>query len=152
MRRRALLASLGVSTTALSTGCLSTIEQSSTQSAQLGWFGAHNFDTEPHLFDLQVIRDGTQVHQSSHEVQPKDGNYIHSAVAECSWGSTAGDYTVRAQVDSTDWVEESLTEFVASRDDDCAVANVEYRDEDLQFFLRDGCNRDWDRMCPFTTG
>lgn len=152
MRRRALLASLGGTIATLSTGCLSDIEERLTPSAQLGWFGAHNFDTEPHLFDLQVIRDGTQVHRSSHEIQSRDGNYIHNGVAECSWGSASGDYTVPARVDGDDWIEESITEFVASKDADCALANVEYHNnEGLRFVLWDGCNRDWDNMCGFTT-
>lgn len=151
MRRRALLASLGATTATLSTGCLTAVEERLTPSAQLGWFGAHNFDTEPHLFDLQVNRDGTRVHRSSHEIRARDGNYVHHAVADCEWGSTTGEYTVRARVDGNDWVEASLTEFVSSNDADCVVANAEYHDDGLWFSLLDECNQDWDGKCEFAT-
>ncbi|PSQ48372.1 hypothetical protein BRD15_05485 [Halobacteriales archaeon SW_6_65_15] len=151
MHRRTLLTALGATTATLGTGCLSSVEERLDPSVRLGWFGAHNFDTEPHQFDLQLTRDGTRVHHSSHEIRPRDGNYVHSGVADCDWGSASGDYVVRARVDSNEWKEASITEFLTSREPDCAVANAEYRDDGLQFFLRDGCDRDWNGTCSFTT-
>lgn len=86
-----------------------------------------------------MIRDGTLVHDSSHEIQSRDRNFINEAVADCDWGSTPGDYTVRARVDGNDWIEESITEFLTSRDTDYAVEAAEYYESGLRFFLGD-CN------------
>lgn len=153
MNRRSLLASFGAATGALSTGCLSSLSDRFEPSVRLGWFVAHNFDTESHLFRLEVQRDGTRVHTSSHKIPSRDGNYIHSAIAECDWGTTPSDYTVVAQVDGNQRVEESITEFVDSRGnvEDCVIADAQYYADGLRFQLGGGCHRDYDGMCSFTT-
>lgn len=152
MRRRALLSSLGATAT-LGAGCLTTVTDRLDRSVQLGWFGAHNLDSDVHHIELRVERDDSQVHDSTHVIQPREGNHVHGAVAECTWGSTAGDYTVLARVDAGEWVEESLTEFAASWNSgvDCVTADAMYRGEgDLRISLADGCDRNYDGMCPFT--
>lgn len=152
MRRRAFLTAVGTSVAMGTAGCLESLEDRLDTSIQLGWFVGLNFDTESHQFELRVTRDDTQVHQSSHEIPPRDGSYIHSAVAECTWGDIAGDYTVGARVDGNEWVEESLTEVdtVSNQDVDCAIAEARYRNGALSIFRRSGCDQDYDGMCPFT--
>ena len=152
MHRRALLASLGATAT-LSAGCLTTVTDRLDQSVQLGWFGAHNLDSEVRQFELRVEKGETQVHDSTHIIQPKEDNHVHGAVADCTWGSASGDYTVFARVDDNDWVEESLTEFAASwnSDVDCVIADAMYHPEGgLRISLGNGCDRHYDRMCSFT--
>ncbi|ELZ79570.1 hypothetical protein KU306_02560 [Haloferax larsenii] len=158
MNRRSLLASIGATTTALTAGCISSLEETLGPSVRLGWFGVHNIDTEPHEFDLLVIRDGTEVHYSSHDVRGRTGSFNDGAVADCDWGDVPGDYEVAVRVDDGDWNERSVT----SRDADCVVANAQYLDDSEPSKYRDGhsltisvieeCNPDhYDRMCSFVT-
>jgi hypothetical protein len=157
MRRRSLLTALGGATT-LNAGCLSAIEEWSTPATRLGWFGATNADTQSsHRFELAVERDGERVHYSAYELQPAEQTEpnrtrITQAVAECEWGSTKGDYTVRARVDGGDWVEKSVTEYAASNDVECAIASAEY-DSSFDLRLRWPCQgrEYYDGLCPFVT-
>ena len=156
MRRRSIIATLGILTASGTSGCLSSIQEAVNPAVQLGWFGIHNADTESsHRFDLEVERDGQIVHSSSHTVDAAQeydggGQYNDGAVAECEWGSTPGEYTVRVRRDDNEWVEESVTEFAASRDVDCVIADAEYRST-LSIYLKEGCDQtDYDQMCSFT--
>lgn len=153
MNRRTFLGSLGATTSTLLAGCITPIENLLNNSVQLGWLGAHNWDTKPHKFDLRVERDGSQVHNSSHEIPPREGNHINGAVAECTWGSTPGEYVVYARLDNGEWVDRSLTEFVSSMDSDvdCVIADAWFRDGKLSLELRLGCDIVYDGMCPFVS-
>lgn len=150
MYRRALLTSIGA-TASLSAGCLSSLEDRLNPSVRLGWLAAHNFDTEPHLFELKVERDGTKVHDSSHEIEPREGDSVDGAVAECDWGSTPGDYTVFARIDGGEWVAESVTEFAMSIDGDadCVIADADNRDGHLGWYLGNRCDGNHTGICPF---
>lgn len=156
VQRRSFIATLGILIPAVSGGCVSSIRETVNPTTQLGWFGVHNADTDsPHRFDLEVKRDGEIVHSSSHRVEAarefeNGGQYNDGAVAECEWGSTPGDYTVRVRVDQTDWIEKSVTEFATSRNVDCVVADVRYRST-LNIDFKEGCDRDdFGQMCSFT--
>lgn len=150
MHRRSFLAIGGASVSLCSGGCLSLFEDSS---IQLGYLDVGNFDREQHEFDVQVKRDGTQVHSSSHTIAGKDGNVVHSEAVECTWGSTAGEYTVSARVDSNEWKSQSLlpADTIVSSETDCVVVGVFYRFDGLEFQIGSGCNRDYDEMCSFTS-
>lgn len=156
MRRRSAIKTCGVLIAGVSSGCLSSVRETVNPTTQLGWFGVHNVDTDSsHQFDLEVNRDGETVHTSTHTVDAAreldgGGQYNDGAVAECTWGSTPGDYTVRVRADDNEWVEESIAEFAISKDVDCVVADAEYRST-LSIYLKEGCDRDdYDRMCSFT--
>lgn len=156
MRRRCLLTALGTATT-LTPGCLSAIEEWDTPATQLGYFRAWNADTRStHRFELAVERDGERVHHSSHELEPAEQTEPHrtrvtTAVAECEWGSTKGDYVVRARVDGLDWVQKSVTDYVASKDRDCVMARAGY-DSSFYLDLSWPCEgREYDGVCPFVT-
>lgn len=134
--------------------------------AQLGWFGVHNADPESgHTFTLIVERDGKVVHESSHEVDAAEdldpGVASDGAVAECTWGETVGDYSVRVRRDGEEEAEESISAFAAERGVKCVVADAEYRNDNatsnyidgkrLSIFLREGCDNDgYVRRCSFT--
>jgi len=165
MRRRALLsAALGV--TVCSAGCLGSIRGSNRQKAQLGWFGVHNVDPESsHTFTLIVERGGNVVHESSHEVDAAEyhdpGVASDGAVAECTWGATAGDYSVRVRRDGEEETEESISVFAAERGAKCVVAAAKYENYDatsdfvdgkrLTISLLEACNDDgYVRRCSFT--
>lgn len=128
MNRRSLLTAVGVTTGTLSAGCLSSVGSYFMPAIRPGWSTARNFDTEPHVFNLKVERSGEEVHRSVRDVPPRDGNRVRSAIAECNWESTPGDYTVLARVDTNEWISGSLTEFAASRGDDinCVLADAQY--------------------------
>jgi hypothetical protein len=125
--------------------------------AQLGWFGVHNVDPESsHTFTLIVERGGNVVHESSHEVDAAEyfdpGVASDGAVAECTWGETAGDYSVRVRRDGEEEAEESISAFAAESGVNCVVADAEYQNHDvtsefidgkrLSIFLREGCDND----------
>lgn len=157
MQRRSVVTTLGILTAGGSGGCLSRVREAVNPTVQLGWFGVHNADTESsHRFGLEVERDGEIVHSSSHTVEAAreyegGGQHNDGAVAECEWGSTPGDYTVRVRVDGNEWVEESVTEFATSRDADCVVADAEFRST-LTINLKDECDPDeYGQMCSFTS-
>lgn len=166
MRRRTLLASAFVPTTVGTAGCLSSIRGGLSTSVRLGWFGVHNVDPESaHTFELVVERNGETVHESTHEVAAADssGNGVRSdgAVADCDWGQTAGDYTVRVRMDGTVEAEESVTAFADETGADCVIADAEYRNHDavsryqdgktLHIWLKDDCTNDgYERRCSFT--
>ena len=150
MHRRSFLATVGTSVSLFGGGCLSLLEDSS---IQLGYLDVGNFDGEQHEFEVQVERNGTQVHSSSHSIAGKEGNVVHSEAVECTWGSTAGEYTVSARVDSNEWKSQSLlpADSVVSSETDCVVVGVWYRFDGLEFQIGSGCNRDYDGMCSFTS-
>lgn len=153
MKRRALLASLGAATATTTAGCLSSIEDHLDTTVRLGWLGAHNFDTEPHAFDLRVERNGETVHESSHEVEEREDPVVHGAVADCTWGDAPGDYTVRARVDGGEWAARELSEIdeAYEGDVDCVVSKVEYREGRVEILIRGGCDRvdSYDGGCAF---
>jgi len=150
MHRRSFLATVGTSVSLFGGGCLSLLEDSS---IQLGYLDVGNFDGEQHEFEVQVERNGTQVHSSSHSIAGKEGNVVHSEAVECTWGSTAGEYTVSARVDGNEWKSQSLlpADSVVSSETDCVVVGVWYRFDRLEFQIGSGCNRDYDGMCSFTS-
>ncbi|OAQ51104.1 hypothetical protein HTG_19177 [Natrinema mahii] len=134
--------------------------------AQLGWFGVHNADPESsHTFTLVVERDGNVVHESSHDVDAAEdhdpGVESDGAVAECTWGETAGDYSVRVRMDGEEEAEESISAFAAERGAKCVVAEAEYQNYDatngfldgkrLTITLLETCDNDgYLRRCSFT--
>lgn len=145
MRRRALLASAVVPVTVGGSGCLSTVRSVLPTSVQLGWFGIKNADPESaHTFELMVERDEETVHESTHRLKAADasgnGGRSNAAVADCDWGQTAGDYTVRVRMDGTLETEESVTAYADRRGADCVIAIAEYRNHDAVSHFQDGKN------------
>ena len=150
MHRRSFLATAGTSVSLLGGGCLSRFGDSS---IRLGYLDVGNFDSEPHEIDVRVKRDGTQVHSSSHNLAGKDGNVIPSEAVECTWGRTAGAYTVSARVDSNDWKHQSLSpeETWIDSETDCVTVGIWYRTDELGIQIGSGCDRDYDGICSFTS-
>lgn len=150
MHRRSFLATAGSSVSLFGGGCLSRFEGAS---IRLGYLDVGNFDNESHEFDVQIERDGTQVHFSSHVVAGKDGNVVHGEAVECTWGRAAGAYTVSARVDSNEWKHQSLlpADTSISSETDCVVVGVWYRFDGLGFQIGSGCDRNYDGTCSFTS-
>jgi hypothetical protein len=165
MRRRALL-SAAAGVTVGTVGCLASIRGSNSQKAQIGWFGVHNVDPESsHIFTLIVERDGKIVHESSHEVDAAEyfdpGVAMSGAVADCTWGETVGDYSVRVRRDGEEEIEKSVSAFAAERGAKCVVVAAEYENYDatsgfldgkhLSLSLLEACDNDsYVRRCSFT--
>lgn len=154
--RRRLLAFVGVGTTLPTiSGCLGMLRDRLTPSIQLGWFGVQNFDTTSHRFELRVIRDGTQVHYSTHTVRGQEGNQVYGAVAECTWGSDAGQYTVAARLTGSEWTERPLSELADTYTDpiDCATAEARYRNGEMSIAFLPDCDRvsQYEGGCSFTS-
>ncbi|WP_293030969.1 hypothetical protein [Natronococcus sp.] len=157
MDRRTLLSAGSTVVAALGAGCSSLIGWNDPPPVQLVGFSLHNADTESsHRFDAEVLQDGEVVHASTHEIRAAreiDGGDQHNygTLLDCEWGSTKGDYAVRARVDGDDWVTESIPELVEARevDDDCVLVDATYRPS-LRIRLEGACDDgDSDHVCEF---
>lgn len=154
MRRRSFLTALAFTPLGAGSGCLSRTQGQAARGMHLGWYAVANHDTESHHFGLRVERDGEQVHRSSHEVQGRDENDIHGAVADCTWDDTAGDYSVFARVDGGEWVAESLSGTESGQEMTCGIVEAKYRHGDvdgLTFWTQNTCTnvRQYDGGCEF---
>ena len=126
MKRRALLASLATGGTISTAGCLDSLTETQNQPFQLGYIAVHNSTEDAHRIMIRVMRDGTTVHRSTHDVPGQDGPVVESAIPECDWGSTLGRYEVAVRIDDGDWVTESFKGYDTDGGD-CSVATVEGR-------------------------
>lgn len=154
MRRRNFLTALALVPLGTGSGCLSRMQGQAPQEMRLGWYAVANHDAESHHFGLRVERDGETIHQSSHEVQGRNGNVIHGAVADCTWDETVGDYSVFARVDGGEWVAESLSGMESGQGMTCAVVEAKYGHDDvdgLTFWTENTCNnvRQYEGGCEF---
>jgi hypothetical protein len=89
-----------------------------------------------------VRRDGTNVHRSAHDVAGQDGAVAKSAIPECNWGSTRGQYEVDVQINDGDWVTESFQGYDTDGGD-CSVTTVEgtfWEDDRLDLGYRRACD------------
>lgn len=141
MRRRALLAAVGLSTAVSTGGCLDTVFGN--DGIHLARFSATNHTADPVEFDLRVDRDGETVHRSSHRVRGMGDGRIHGAVADCDWASTAGEYEVFARADGSDWTSKPLEDVGDGWRDsvDCATALAEFYEDDVWLRVRADCDR-----------
>lgn len=97
MQRRDLLRGAGAAGIASFAGCLEGIP--TVGETTLGWFAVYNLDQESgHRFAVQIQRDGSTVHTSSHQLAAYDPDSEASspphAVVDCTWENRPGDYTV----------------------------------------------------------
>jgi hypothetical protein len=126
MNRRALLASLATGLPASTAGCLDDVTGTQSESFQLGYVAVHNSTEEAHQILIRVMRNGTDVHRSTHDVPGQAGAIVESAIPECEWGSTLGRYEVAVRIDDGDWITESF-EGYDTDGGDCSVAIAEGR-------------------------
>ncbi|WP_157231412.1 hypothetical protein [Halostagnicola larsenii] len=111
-------------------------------SSRIGWVGVNNYDTESHRFSVQVERDGSIVHESSHTIRGSEDNVIPGEAVDCTWGDAAGTHRIRARVDGNEWVEQSVDEAIDGSVD-CVTARVNYgnlRSVALDIFIRENCD------------
>ena len=103
MKRRNLLALVGVATTA---GC-STLPSAfgAPRYAELGVMTIENHHTEPHTIRVQVESDGTIVTDRTYELDAyREGGGPDARDVECGWADSTGPFVVRARHESsTDW-------------------------------------------------
>lgn len=159
MRRRALLASVGSVATVTSSGCLGFLDEGSDPSPRLGWVAVSNYTPEPRRFRVEIERDGSVVHESTHEVAGKTEGEVTGEVLECTWGDARGPYTLRGQVDGGGWVERAVEDAVAEKASiegtpDCVIVDGVYgRDgsDGFAFEVQDWCEDvpGYDGGCSF---
>lgn len=128
MQRRAFLASVGLSTLTVSAGCLDSVRDAFAQPPRLGLVAVTNENSEPQRFQIQIERDGEQVHESTHHVEGKTERIIPGDVLECTWGDARGPYTLRGRVNETEWVEQSVADALTTYEEnpDCVIAEAIY--------------------------
>jgi hypothetical protein len=153
MNRRALLASLATGGTVSTSGCLDSLTETQNEPFQLGYVAVHNATEDAHQIAIRVRRDGANVHRSTHAVAGQDGAIVESAIPECDWGSTPGQYEVAVRIDDGDWVTESFDGY-DTEGGDCSIALAEGRlteEERLTLGYRRACDYDNppDGLCSF---
>jgi len=159
MRRRALLASCGFAAVAASSGCLSL---TSAPPPKLGYVVVANYDTAPHRFQVQVLREETVVHDSTHDLaaatEQDSGAVVGSSeVLECTWGAEPGPYVVRARVEGGEWIEQAVAETIedsSMEGVECVTGKVGYEQpghSGLRVAIRDNCEDvpNYDGGCAF---
>lgn len=142
MKRRSILASVGVGLAASSAGCVESARDVLDSSSRIGWVGVSNYDTEPHQFVVQIKRDGSIVHESSRTIRGSEDNVVPGEAIDCTWGDAAGTHRIRARIDGNEWVEQSVDEAIDGSVG-CVTARVSYGDlrETLDIFIRENCDR-----------
>jgi hypothetical protein len=144
VNRRTLLGTVGSSLLVPLAGCSVSLPLS--DETRLGWLGLKSYDTEAsHDIAVEVRRDETVVHESTHTLERMTERQIPAVVVECTWEYTSAEWTVAAQADDHEWRSWAL----ADRDTDsldCVGASIEYGgrswiDEDapLAFGIRGDC-------------
>lgn len=148
MHRRSLLTAIGLSTAVSTAGCLDTVFGN--DPIHLARFAATNHTPDSVQFDLRVDRDGETVHDSSHQIRGKDDGRIYGKIADCDWGTTAGEYEVFARVDDAEWASKPLSDVRDGWRDtvECATALAEYHEGGLWLRVRDDCDRQLPAASP----
>ena len=124
MNRRALLSSLGAVGISALAGC--SVSMPFLEQTKLGLLAVHNWDKNTsHTFELRVKRDGSLVHESTHEVEKMEGNFASGAAADCTWDDVSGEYVVAVRVDSNEWREFNLQE-ATDNSPECITMYVQY--------------------------
>lgn len=158
MRRRSFLTLLGVSSVALSSGCVERLRGEGSH-PKLGWVAVKNYHPEPQHFDVQILRGGTVVHESSHDIEGKPEERIPGAVLECTWGDDPGTYTLRGRLVDGEWTERSVAQAIdesATLDDatECVIADgayARYGSHQFTWRVQDWCEEvsTYDGGCTF---
>jgi len=141
MRRRALLASVGVIATTVGSGCLGAVRDAVDSSFRLGTVSLSNYDTTPHRFQIRIFRDGELVHESDHDIDAKSGDIVPGVEIERTWDQVAGAFVLRGRVDDSPWVEQGVDDALDGAPE-CASARGVYDDLDsgeFEWYVRSKC-------------
>lgn len=138
---------MGTSTVTLSSGCVDLISGESNTPPRLGWVAVKNYHSDPQRIEIQIEREDTVVHESSHEIDGKPAGSIPGDVVECTWGDDPGPYVLRGRVAGGEWVERAITRVIdesASMDGttECVIAEGAYGRYDSPRFgwlIQDWC-------------
>lgn len=129
MKRRPLLAIGGSLVTSTVAGCIDHVP--TVGATTLGGVGIVNYDAErSHQFDVRIERDGTVVHQSSHQLAADDDQARDPPQVgiSCTWDRTAGEYTVFIRSDEREWERFDPLNRTAMPPD-CVVVETLYGDD-----------------------
>lgn len=131
MNRRAILTSATVLSSGLLAGCQSRLGFTE-QGMRLGGVTLLNSDSSPKEFDIRIRRDGEVLHASTVTVAGEGYSDLG-----CEWKDTTGDFELAARVDSEEWSEQNLSEWVS--DGDCASAIVNNRGGEIRISTGGNC-------------
>ena len=145
MYRRALLASIGTLGTASLAGCVDSglLSDSSTTLRRLS---VNNWDkTSGHSYSLRVERDGTVVHESTHDVGPSEDGILSGQTVQCTWEAVPGRYAVSVRIDGAEWHSFDVLDNIEATPD-CVTASVEHQStsdgtDSPWLRVRDDCDR-----------
>ncbi|WP_311172283.1 hypothetical protein [Halobellus ordinarius] len=124
MNRRQALAT--ISTTALTsvTGCATLEAELGMRSDTLGAFALANSIADSFNVSLEVLRNGTLVHQASYPLDP--GSELEQpeyTINEWNENSDAQRWTVRAKIAESEWKDATI-DAARGSEDDCHSATV----------------------------
>lgn len=151
--RRRLLSIVGSVPLLTLSGCLDQFISSSLPATTLGRVVIRNYHDDPQEFEVQILRDGTVVHESSHELDGNPQRTISWKPLECTWGDELASYTLRGRVIDSEWTELDVSLAIENSDimdetTECVIAsgNFDRQGEDsLTWIIRDECDELSDR-------
>lgn len=124
-RRNLLRGGGGLLAAASVAGCLDWVP--TVGETSLGLFAVYNFDSDSgHRFDIRIERDGTMVHESTHQLEAYGSESEPShVVPSCTWDDKAGDYSVSVRRDGEEWHSYNVVQGEL-RPPECVIAYVQY--------------------------
>ncbi|WP_133304612.1 hypothetical protein [Halonotius aquaticus] len=144
MNRRQALAALGTSALPSVTGCANLEAELGMRSNTLAAVTLVNRIADPFKVSLEVLRDGTLVHQESYQLDPGSGRgQAQYTINEWKENPNARRWTVRAKIPEIEWREATIDADRGSKTDcyTVYVVTAEWTETPLQILLGD-CESD----------
>ena len=125
MNRRQALAALGTTALTSVTGCATLEAELGMRAETLGAVTLANSIADPFKVSLEVLRDGTLVHQGSYQLDPgSEQEQPQYTINEWKENSEARRWTVRAKIAESEWRNATIDAARGSEDECYSVAVV----------------------------
>lgn len=125
MNRRQALVALGTAALTSATGCATLEAELGMRSDTLGAVTLANSIAEPFEISLEVLRDGTLVHQASYQLDPgSERERPQYTINEWEENPNARRWTVRAKTSEGEWRDATIDAATGSEDECYSVTVV----------------------------
>ena len=144
MNRRQALAALGTTALTSVTGCATLEAELGIRADTLGAVTLANSIADPFEVSLEVLRDGTLVHQASYQLDPgSDQERPQHTINEWKANPDARQWTVRAKLPESEWRDATINAAIGS-ENECYSVTVVTGDwpETPLLVLLGGCESD----------
>lgn len=125
MNRRQTLAAIGTTALTSVTGCATLEAELGMRADTLGAVTLANSIADPFKVSLEVLRDGTLVHQASYQLDPgSEQKRPQYTINEWKENSDAQRWTVRAKIAGNEWRDATIDATRGSEDECYSVAVI----------------------------